>query len=222
MENWSHSSLKSALRKSELIQEDFYSRNSLVVAKELLGKVLAVKAAGRWVAGRIIETEAYRKDDPACHAFRKRTPRNEIMFGKPGRVYVYFIYGMYEMLNLVTEPEGEPGAVLIRALEPLEGIKTMQARRPRARKTRELTNGPGRLATSMGVKMSHKGDLAFGPRYLVLDDGFRVESISCSPRVGIKQGADLEWRYFITNHECVSVAPQNKQQRVLIQRALRR
>lgn len=210
---------KSALAKiapgARALGVDFYARNTLRVSRDLLGKILAVRAGGRWSAGRIVETEAYRKNDPACHAYVGKTPRNSILFGEPGRVYVYFIYGMYEMLNLVTEPEGHPGAVLIRALEPVFGIEKMRARRPHIQSVRDLANGPGRLARAMGVELKDKGELAVGPNYFVLDDGFAAESITASPRVGISQGSELYWRFYLTGHPCVSKAPQNKLGRVI-------
>jgi len=192
------------------VPKKFYNRNSLAVAGDLLGKVLVVFSDGKATVGRIVETEAYREDDPACHAWVGKTPRNEIMFGEPGRVYVYFIYGMYEMLNLVTEAKGKPAAVLIRALEPLSGIEAMRKRRPHVHAERDLLNGPGRLARAMGVKMSHKGESALGPNIFVFDDGFKPESISASPRVGISDGKEHLWRFFITESPCVSKVPQNK------------
>ncbi|MGZ3698056.1 MAG: DNA-3-methyladenine glycosylase, partial [Bdellovibrionota bacterium] len=130
--------LKSALPVS------FYARDTLEVSRDLLGKVLLIRSRRGVTAGRIVETEAYRQDDPASHSFRGKTPRASIMFGNPGVAYVYFIYGMYEMLNFVTESHGTAGAVLIRALEPLAGEELMIKRRG-ARRTRELASGPGRL-----------------------------------------------------------------------------
>lgn len=211
------SSLIKSLKKSSAakLSREFYERNTLEVARELLGKVLLVHSDGEVTAGRIVETEAYRENDPACHAWVGKTPRNEIMFGEPGRVYVYFIYGMYEMLNLVTEAKGKPAAVLIRALEPLSGIEAMRKRRPHVRAERDLLNGPGRLARAMGVKLSHKGETAFGPNIMVFDDGFKPESITVSPRVGISCGKENFWRFYVTESACVSKAPQNKLGRIL-------
>jgi DNA-3-methyladenine glycosylase len=200
------------------IEKRFYNRNTLQVARDLLGKILVVRSGGEVTAGRIVETEAYRSNDPASHAFVGKTPRNEIMYGEPGGIYVYFIYGMYEMLNLVTEPKGKAAAVLIRALEPVSGIETMRKRRSHVRADRDLLNGPGRLARAMGVQMAHKGETAFGPNFFVIDDGFRPESISVSPRVGISDGLEHDWRFFITENRCVSKAPQNKLARVLRER----
>jgi DNA-3-methyladenine glycosylase len=198
-----------------LVPQEFYGRNTLRVAQELLGKILVVSSDSIVTAGRIVETEAYRENDPACHAWVGKTPRNEIMFGEPGRVYVYFIYGMYEMFNLVTEAEGKPAAVLIRALEPLSGIEAMRKRRPHVRAERDLLNGPGRLARAMGIQLTHKGESAMGPNIFVFDDGSKPESITVSPRVGISEGQEHLWRYYVTEHPCVSKAPQNKLGRVL-------
>jgi DNA-3-methyladenine glycosylase len=206
-----------------MLSQEFYGRNCLQVARDLLGKILVVSSPpsgdreGEKVitAGRIVETEAYRENDPASHAWVGKTPRNEIMFGEPGRVYVYFIYGMYEMFNLVTEAKGKPAAVLIRALEPLAGVEAMRKRRPHVRADRDLLNGPGRLARAMGILMSHKGETAFGPNIAVFDDGFKPESVTASPRVGISEGLEHLWRFYITENRCVSKAPQNKLGQVL-------
>ncbi|MEK6578009.1 MAG: DNA-3-methyladenine glycosylase, partial [Bdellovibrionota bacterium] len=108
-----------------ILSQSFYGRDTLVVARELLGKIIVVRNRTGISGGRIIETEAYREDDPASHSYRGETPRSSVMFGEPGLAYVYFIYGMYEMLNFVTEKKGTSGAVLIRALEPMFGIEQM-------------------------------------------------------------------------------------------------
>src|SRR6267142_6663032 len=126
----------------EILSRSFYTRPAIQVARSLLGKILVHGKA----AGRIVETEAYLgESDPAAHAFRGRTNRTEVIYGPPGHAYVYFIYGMYECLNLVAEPEGTPGCVLIRALEPICGLSTMFRRRPNVRKTQDLASGPGKL-----------------------------------------------------------------------------
>jgi DNA-3-methyladenine glycosylase len=142
------------------------------------------------------------------------------MFGNPGVAYVYFIYGMYEMLNFVTEPKGYPGAVLIRAVEPVLGEELMTRRRSSGKIKKiardQLTNGPGRLSQAMGIKMSHKGQSLWGPAIFVADDGFRPASIFCSPRVGISLGSDLLWRYFISGNPFVSKVPQNQLARPVI------
>jgi DNA-3-methyladenine glycosylase len=204
----------------------FYARDTVTVAQDLLGKILVVRSRvaeplesprALVTAGRIVETEAYHGEDPASHSSRGRTPRNSIMFGPPGHVYVYFIYGMYEMLNFVTEPEGRAGAVLIRAVEPIEslGETLMRERRPGCAR-HALANGPGKLCNAMGIRMSHKGERTSGPAIYVADDGYRPEAVSRSPRVGITDGKHELWRFFITDHPCVSRAPQNKQARRMV------
>jgi DNA-3-methyladenine glycosylase len=204
----------------KVLPQDFYTRHTLAVARDLLGKILFVQTKEGKVSGRIVETEAYRADDPASHSARGKTPRASIMFGESGRVYVYFIYGMYEMLNFVTEPEGDAGAVLIRALEPLEGEDLMHQIRsrhlePRAKPltTQSLTNGPGKLCRSLGIELKDNGASLQGPRIQVVDDGFQPAQILESPRVGITVGTEAYWRYFIQGNPFVSRAPQNAQAR---------
>lgn len=204
------------------LPQTFYEHNTLRVARELLGKILIVQAPDGAAAGRIVETEAYRADDPASHSCKGETPRAAVMFGRAGVAYIYFIYGMYEMLNFVTEPKGQAGAVLIRALEPLHGEELMLRRRLRGRarhakalRPSELLAGPGKLCRALGVEMSHNGESLRGPVFAVVDDGFAVRSVSVSPRVGITQATDKLWRFFITGHPCVSRAPQNKEAREL-------
>lgn len=206
----------------------FYQKHTLDVAQSLLGKILVVRGNPSYdwedpraevVAGRIIETEAYRADDPASHSARGETPRTAVMFGEPGIAYVYFIYGMYEMLNFVTEPKGSPGAVLIRALEPVYGHSFMKVRRTSqkasgkevisGKKPFDLTNGPGRLCRALGIQLSDNRQSLMGPRFLVVEDGFRPQSLSKSPRVGIRLGSEALWRFFITDHPFVSRTPQN-------------
>lgn len=180
----------------------FYERSTLTVARELLGKVLIVRSrperpledprAGV-TAGRIVETEAYHGEDPASHCSRGSTPRCAIMFGPAGLAYVYFVYGMYEMLNFVTERPGYPGAVLIRAVEPLPGYE------PAGK-----TNGPGRLCRAMGVKLAHKGQALSGPALYVVDDGFRLQAVGVSGRIGIRVGVSEPWRFFVDGNAFVS------------------
>jgi DNA-3-methyladenine glycosylase len=202
------------------LPQAFYARNTLEVARDLLGKTLIVKTRMGTSSGRIVETEAYRGDDPASHSAKGKTPRASIMFGEPGLAYVYFIYGMYEMLNFVTEPSGEAGAVLIRALEPLENEALMRKRRslgraPHAKPLRrmDLTAGPGKLCRSLGIEMAHNGLPLTGPELRVVEEGFKPERILESPRVGIKLATDKFWRYFIAESPFVSRAPQNAEAR---------
>src|SRR5262245_12864047 len=139
---------------SDVLPRSFYERDTVAVSRDLLGKVLA---HGR-VAGVIVETEAYLGgDDLAAHSARGVTPRTKVIFGPPGHAYVYFIYGMYDCLNLVAEPEGKPGCVLIRAVDPICGIATMFRRRPAARRVEDLASGPGRLTLAMGITRKQNG-----------------------------------------------------------------
>lgn len=210
MESSLTSSSENAWDKAKLLSRSFYRRNTLVVAQELLGKVIIVRSRGgnSIVVGRIVETEGYHGSDPASHSARGQTPRSAIMFGEPGVAYIYFIYGMYEMLNFVTERKGYPGAVLIRALEPLAGLDLIKKRRKNLPQI-QWTNGPGRLCQALGLKLTDNGQSLEGPRISVWDDGYRPRKISRSPRVGISQAKDHPWRFFITGNSFVSQAPQN-------------
>lgn len=207
------SSSKSDWADKSALRPEFYERDTRQVARDLLGKVLVVRSRGQETSMRIVETEAYGGDDPASHSSRGLTPRTRVMFGRPGRAYVYFIYGMYEMLNFVTEAEGVAGAVLIRAGEPLSGLEVMSRRRElrSSAKYVEFTNGPGRLCRAMGIRMTHNGKSLEGPELQVFDDGGSVlaSSILCSPRVGIRAATDRYWRYFVKGSPFVSKAPQN-------------
>ncbi len=163
------------------------------VARDLLGKLLVHGRA----AGRIVEVEAYLgREDLAAHASRGLTNRTRVLFGPPGHAYVYFIYGMYECLNIVAEPEGTPGCVLIRALEPLAGISLMQRRRPAARSVEELASGPGKLTLAMGITRRHNGaDLTCGPLTVRELPGEPRREIAVTPRIGIRHCADWPLRF---------------------------
>lgn len=167
------------------------------VAPTLIGKVLV--AGDR--AGRIVEVEAYMGvDDPASHAFRGQTARNSTMFGPAGHLYVYFTYGMHWCANVVTDHEGVPTAVLVRALEPLAGIDAMRAARPRARRDRDLCSGPAKLTQALGLDGSHDGADICDPTSPVrmVDDGWISESppVACT-RVGISVAVDRPWRWCV-------------------------
>jgi DNA-3-methyladenine glycosylase len=191
-----------------LLPRAFYNRPAVEVARALLGTVLVHGST----AGRIVETEAYlgpNGDEPdrAAHSWRGPTPRTRVMFGEPGHAYVYLIYGMYECLNVVAEPEGSPGCVLIRALEPLEGIARMQRRRGLAgtRGIESLANGPGKLTLALGIGRRHNGaDLTKG--LLTIQGPASVEPIriGVSPRIGIRHCADWPLRFFIEDNRFVS------------------
>jgi len=190
-----------------ILPESFYARPTLTVARDLLGKLLITRSRGVVTGGRIVETEAYFAGDPASHSTR-RTERSEVMYGRPGVAYVYFIYGNHEMLNFVTEGEEKPGAVLIRGLEPVIGVETMRRRRrPGARQ--QISNGPGRLCNALGIRMSHNRASLQGPAIAVFDDDFTYERIACSPRVGITKAQDRCWRFFVKGHPDVSRTKQN-------------
>lgn len=175
------------------------------VARELLGKIVEYENC----SGRIVETEAYLGvGDLAAHSAPGPTPRNRVMFGPAGHAYVYFIYGMYECLNMIAEPEGVAGGVLIRALEPLTGIEAMQRRRPTARRIEDLANGPGKLTRALGIKMKHNGaDLTRGPILVFPDEHASPFEIGVSERIGITKSADLPLRFFIRGSPFVSRRP---------------
>ena len=167
---------------------------TLDVLRDVLGKVLVHERRGRRVSGIVVEAEAYiGESDPACHAAPGPTTRNAPLYGPPGRVYVYLNYGLHYLVNAVTEAEGSPAAVLIRALVPLEGIDLMRRRRPGIPDER-LCAGPGNLTKALGIDLRHnKGDLATGPVRLE-DHGFTVRNVAYSPRIGIRVGTDRLWR----------------------------
>jgi DNA-3-methyladenine glycosylase len=201
---------------AEKLPLSFFGRSTHQVARELLGKILVSRSRGIRSTGRIVETEAYVGEiDPAAHCYRGKTPRSSIMYGPPGRAYVYFIYGMYEMLNFVTEAEGIPGAVLVRALEPLEGISAMKRRRGVAKADRELCNGPGKLCQAMGIPLAWNHKPLDSPDFHLVDDGFEWEDsgVMKSPRVGITGGTEHFWRYFPAENRFVSRVPENKKAR---------
>lgn len=178
------------------LPKSFFKKDAVLVAKQLLGKIISV----RGVKGRIVETEAYGRD-PASHAF-KRTERSSLMFDTYGHAYVYFIYGMYWCLNFTTNPVGEGGAVLIRAVEPLSGIEEMKRRRKKEN-IEELCSGPGKLCEALGIDKSFNG-LRLGKEIKVYDEGFPGFKTGKSSRVGIKEGQELEWRFFIAGNRFVS------------------
>ncbi len=182
----------------------FYDRDPLVVAPELLGKVLVTPNG----SGRIVEVEAYDgENDPGSHAYRGRTPRTSVMFGPPGRLYVYFTYGMHWCANLVCRHEGVAAAVLVRALSPLTGVDAMRARRPVARKDVDLCNGPAKLCSALGIDGSHNGIDTTDPAALVhvVDDGTAppVHPV-VTTRIGLSNGGDLPWRWYVPGDPHVS------------------
>lgn len=167
------------------LAEDFFGRDATEVAPDLLGKTFVVGEC----SGTIVEVEAYTADDPASHSFRGRTARNEVMFGPPGRLYVYFTYGMHHCANIVTGAEGDGQAVLLRAVLPLTGLDAMRRRRG-VRADRDLANGPGKLAQAFGLDLSANGDVA-----TVLDAGVVPAMVRAGPRVGISRAVDWPRRW---------------------------
>jgi DNA-3-methyladenine glycosylase len=170
----------------------FFDRSVHEVARDLIGCTLTYGGVG----GVIVETESYEADDPACHAFGGRTARNEVLFGPPALAYVYFSYGVHNMLNAVAEPEGQAAAVLIRALEPRHGLDEMRRRRGR-RDAGELCSGPGKLTQALGVGLDVNGSSLLEPPFEVRgrDPGSSGVEIVAGPRIGISRAADLEWRF---------------------------
>ena len=183
---------------------DFFNRNTLVVAIELLGKNIVFKA-DELLMVRIVEVEAYfGYNDPASHAFSGETKRNQLMFGSPGFIYVYFIYGNHFCLNFVTESKGIAGAVLIRAVEPILGLCLMRQRRNKIN-IAFLCNGPGKLTQALGINRETSG-LSLFDSYISVEDSEdgSVEKICCSTRIGISKGRDLMYRFYLKENKFVS------------------
>jgi DNA-3-methyladenine glycosylase len=192
------------------LKRDFFARDTLTVARELLGQRLVRVEDGRRLVGRIVEAEAYvGEDDEACHASCGPTERNAPMYGPPGHAYVYFIYGMHHCFNVVTEREGYPSAVLIRALEPLKGLDVMRERRDN-RPDRELTNGPAKLCQALGIDRRLTGaDLCSSDTSLFLETGDAVpdEAIVAGPRIGVRGDETAlmaPWRFYIQENKHIS------------------
>ncbi|HZJ32317.1 MAG TPA: DNA-3-methyladenine glycosylase [Vicinamibacterales bacterium] len=196
------------VQKVRILPRDFYNRPTLTVAKELLGKVLVHRTPAGDAAGMIVETEAYiGEDDPACHAAPGPTRRNAPLYGPPGFAYVYLNYGIHYLVNAVTEADGHPAAVLIRALAPVDGIRLMEKRRaPDGRHidSSGLCRGPGNLTRALGITLTENlNDLVSSP--LVIEDrGHAPADVSWGPRIGITVGVEKPWRCWITGHPAVS------------------
>ena len=177
----------------------FFNQPTVELAKALLGKYLVFGN----LRGKIIETEAYLyPDDPGCHAYRGQTARNAAMFGPAGRTYVYFIYGMYHCLNIVSGKTGEGEAVLIRAIEPVSGIELMQKRR-KTKKIENLCNGPGKLTQAFGITRKHNNLSLLEGDLLICNSRAKPE-IVCSTRIGLSAGKELELRFYIKDNKFVS------------------
>jgi DNA-3-methyladenine glycosylase len=194
------------LRLGRRLGRRFYARRAWEVAPELLGKVIVRRLDdGTRLAARIVETEAYEPEDPASHSFRGRTPRNEVMFGDAGHLYVYFTYGMHFCMNVVTGRAGEGSAVLLRAAEPLDGVDAMRVLRGREHIS-ELCAGPARLCQAFGVDRALDGTDLVGGRHLWIAEGEPVSAsrIAVGPRVGIRVGLEYPWRFSVAGDPFVS------------------
>jgi DNA-3-methyladenine glycosylase len=197
--------------KPKSLKRAFYTRNVLFVARELLGKILVKKSGSKILSGKIVEVEAYHGDyDQASHAFRGKTKRNEVMFSEGGFLYVYFSYGAHFCANVVVGPKDKGIAVLIRALEPIEGIDMMIKNRfgrklENDKEKYSLTNGPGKLCKAFGINRSHNGVDLTGNEIFVLDQPkLKSKEVGVSKRIGITRSVDLQWRFFIKDNPFVS------------------
>ena len=194
----------------EPLSRDLYQQSALTVARSLLGQVLVRRLPdGSLLTGRIVETEAYTPEDPSCHAYRGERPRSRSMFRAGGIAYVYVIYGIYHCFNAVAHPEGEGAAVLIRAVEPLEGIEMMQAQRQNAA-LRDLARGPGRLCRAFQIDLALDGitlDDAHSPLFLAHGESIPDDAIQQTPRIGItapELAITAPWRFIVANSRFVS------------------
>jgi DNA-3-methyladenine glycosylase len=191
------------------LDHSFYYQPTLQVAQGLLGQQLVRVVGGQRLSGLIVETEAYiGETDKACHASRGRTLRTEVMYGPPGHAYVYFIYGMHHCFNVVTEQEGFPAAVLIRALEPLEGLELMRRHRP-GRPDDQLTNGPGKLCAALAIDRTRNSVDLCTSQVFFIEEGQTIadEAIATSSRIGIRSDEVARsrlWRFYIKGNRCVS------------------
>ena len=191
----------------------FYDRPTLDVARELLGKVLVHRRGRVETSGIIVEVEAYiGESDPACHAAPGPTRRNAPLYGAPGFAYVYLNYGLHHLVNVVTEADGQPAAVLVRALAPLDGVTAMRRRRAAGRQLRseherstwDLCRGPGNLTVAMGITLAQNRADLLGNRLFLEDRGVSIPSIAWSHRIGIRVGTDRPWRAYLAGHPAVS------------------
>jgi DNA-3-methyladenine glycosylase len=196
------------VRIVRVLPRSFYARPTLKVAEDLLGKVLVHKTREGIASGVIVETEAYiGEDDPACHASFGRTPRSEPLFGPPGFAYVYLNYGIHYLVNAVTEADGYPGAVLIRALQPLDGLRLMTTRRaPDGREIddHDLCRGPGNLTRALGITIADNRLDLTASTLTIEDRGIAIGTFATGPRIGIRVAAERPWRYWVEGHRAVS------------------
>lgn len=187
--------------KLKKLPRSFYLRPTLTVAKDLLGKLFVRRVRNKFIIGKVVEVEAYCEGDPASHSYRGKTKRNSVMFWEGGHLYVYFTYGMHFCANVVTEQEGIGEAVLIRSVEPIEGIEIMKKNRGlKANETveRTLTNGPAKLCKAFGITRKHNGvDLLNDEIFLAEGKKIPTRSVGTSTRIGIKKGTEKTWRFYL-------------------------
>lgn len=197
---------RSQFHRGRALPREFYERETEIVAREMLGTVLECETDDGIASGIIVETEAYvGEHDLACHAAAGRTARTEALYGPPGTSYVYFIYGMYWCFNAVTRTEGLPSAVLVRAIEPLDGIALMHKRRPRVKGEADLTSGPGKLCTALGITGSMSAK-SLQRKPLVIREGEPVadDRVDVTTRIGITKCADWPLRWIVRGNRFVS------------------
>jgi DNA-3-methyladenine glycosylase len=191
-------------RGRKRLQRRFFERYTPYVARDLLGCLLVRTLDGQRFSGVVVETEAYRgSQDPASHAYRGRTPRNEVMFGTAGHAYVYFTMGMHYCLNVTTEPSGFPAAVLLRAIQPVEGVDAMRANR-KVEDIRRLASGPGNLTKAMRIDGALNGEDLIESERLFLEWGKTEGPVRVSTRVGVSVGGSRRWRFFVGGSPFVS------------------
>jgi len=202
-------------RKAKLLRRAFFNRDPRTVARELLGKLIVRREGRRQIAGRVVEVEAYLgAGDLAAHAAAGHTARNAVLWGPSGHAYVYFIYGVHYCLNISCLPDGDAGCVLIRALEPVSGIDDMAKARGLAdvdltsrRELRKLASGPGKLCEALGItrpRDNAKDMLSPASDLQVMSDGFRVDEVAVTQRIGITKSAELPLRYVIAGNDFLS------------------
>jgi len=200
------------MKIGRVLPASFYARETEHVARDLLGAVLQCTTPAGTASGIIVETEAYLGEhDAACHAAAGHTRRTAPLYGSPGIAYIYFIYGMYWCVNAVTRRKGLPSAVLIRAVEPLEGLALIRTRRPRVKTTRDLTNGPGKLTLALGIDSS-MNNLSLQRSPLVIREytSYSDTQVAITPRIGITKAADWLLRWIVTDNPYISKTPSYK------------
>jgi DNA-3-methyladenine glycosylase len=196
------------------LPREFYDRPTLQVAEDLIGKVLVHRSPAGVTSGVIVEAEAYiGESDPACHAAPGPTARNAPLYDRPGFSYVYLNYGIHHLMNVVTESAGSPAAVLVRALEPLDGAPLMRTRRGSGIADEDLCRGPGNLTRAMAITLAHNRSDLCGTQLYIVDRGLTRRVVRWSPRVGISVGTDRPWRCYAADSQAVSALRQGARRR---------